>query len=118
MKVLLLIIILLLLSGCALHPRLPYTPAEKILLATAIGTQAGDYISTRGALDRGCVEANPLLKNANAPEMAAVKLLISVIIYGVSNAADTRLTRKVWLGGMSVIFGAITWHNATIDCGN
>ncbi len=110
-----LLILVLLLSGCALHPRLPYTPVEKVMLVSAIGGQVGDYVSSQRAFSRGCIEGNPLM--ANQGVMIGTKLLLGGAAYFVSNAADTHTTRKVWLGLMSIIGWGATWHNGTIDCG-
>ena len=110
-----LLILTLLLSGCALHPRLPYTPVEKAMLVSAIGGQVGDYVSTERGLSRGCVEGNSLM--ANKGVMIGTKLLLGGAVYLVSNAADTHTTRKVWLGLMSIIGWGATIHNENIDCG-
>ena len=110
-----LLILTLLLSGCALHPRLPYTPVEKAMLASAIGGQVGDYVSTERGLSRGCVEGNSLMQNKGV--MIGTKLLLGGAAYFVSNAADTHTTRKVWLGLMSVVGWGATIHNENIDCG-
>ena len=110
-----LLVLTLLLSGCALHPRLPYTPVEKVMLASAIGGQAGDYISSQQAFSRGCVEGNFLMQNQGV--LIGTKLLIGSAAYFVSNAADTHTTRKVWLGILNVFGWGATWHNENIDCG-
>ena len=111
-----LLIVILILSGCALHPRLPYTPVEKVMLASAIGGQVGDYVSTQQGLSQGCVEGNSLV--ANPGVMIGAKLFLGGAAYFVSDAADTHTTRKVWLGLMSVVGWGATIHNENIDCSN
>ena len=115
MKLVIAACLILLLSGCALHPRLPYTSTEKVMLITAIGGQVGDYVSTKRGLSRGCVEGNPLLQNQGV--LIGTKIVFGGAIYLVSNAADTHTTRKVWLGLMSIIGWGVTWHNEAINCG-
>ena len=104
-----------LLSGCALHPRIPYDPVEKVMLATAIGGQVGDYVSSQKAFSRGCVEGNPLLQSNGV--MIGAKVAVAGMTYLVSNACDSHRIRKVWLGLITAIGWGATWHNETIDCG-
>lgn len=108
------VMLLLLLQGCALRPVVPYDLPEKGLLAGAIGGQIFDYTSTKRALARGCVEGNPLMSSDAV--MVAGKVGISVMAYLGANAIPDHKLRKIYLGIIGAIGIGAGIHNETIDC--
>lgn len=108
------VLILLVLNGCAWRPAVPYDNAEKILLGTAIGGQIFDYTSTRRALNMGCIEGNPLMSSDAV--MIASKIGISAMsYYGANSIIDHRM-RKIYLGLIGAIGIGAGVHNEMIDC--
>ena len=99
-----------------------WTGWNKFWFASAIGGQAADVVSTQVALNKGCVEGNPVFgKDPSTGLMVAVKLGVVGVAYyitevymdGHSQQADVRN----WAyGGLAVLgFGAAGW-NASQSC--
>jgi len=85
---LLVLIAALISGGCALKPREPYDNIEKAMLGLVVVGQGFDYVSTQNALDRDCVEANPLMENEGV--FIASKVGVSLMAHFTANALDSR----------------------------
>lgn len=114
---LIIIILMLSIAGCALHPAVPYDPAEKILLGTAIAGQVWDYTSTKNGLDNGCIETNQILgEHPSDAALAGSKIMVMGVAYFGANAIDNHTIRKIYLGIISAIGLAAGAHNSQVDC--
>lgn len=95
---------------------------NKFWLGSAIATYGvGDTVSTINALDRGCVEANPILgKDPDTGIIIVGKLLFfGATWYVIENwiEPEQRQNTRNWMYGLtSVLGGAVTVHNSTINC--
>jgi hypothetical protein len=113
--------VLLLLSGCAtmkesFRVKHEYDLVDKAMLGFAIGGQVADYTSTKDALSRGCVEANPLFgENPNDATLIAGKLAVSTAAVWVGNNTKGAL-RKWSLGTMGLLGAGVALHNYNIQC--
>lgn len=105
MKYLTIILILLGLSTQAQD-----TTFHRSLQYSYIALNMADYVLTQDGLKRGAVEANPLLRNANSLEMAAVKIVATGIVIYLSNKMDRKAAKWVLIG-MNIVYSAIVINN-------
>ena len=111
---LLVLIAALISGGCALKPREPYDNIEKAMLGLVVVGQGFDYVSTQNALDRDCVEANPLMENEGV--FIASKVGVSLMAYFTANALDNHAHRKLLLGAVSALGLGTGAYNSSVKC--
>jgi hypothetical protein len=97
--------------------KMPYDTTEKFMLGAVYATQAGDYMSTKGAFGRGCVEGNSLYgENPSDATLIAGKVFTSLAITWAANNMDDHIWRKILLGASAIAGGGVTYYNSTIEC--
>jgi hypothetical protein len=85
--------------------------------AFAIGAQVADYTSTKDALSRGCVEANPVFgEDPSDASLIAGKVASSLLITWVGNNITNHTGRKVWFGTTGLLVGGVAYHNYNLEC--
>ena len=96
------LVLLLLLQGCAVL-------ADK---RVAAGCQVADGFTTKQALDRGAVEANPFLKNMDGNQIVTLKVLIAgLILWAFPRYEEMSDTQKVMTGALSIVGCGAAIHN-------
>ena len=98
----------MLLTSCV-HVR-PWTPTEKVLLATSWVAIYADYTSTVDILDHGGYERNPLIGSHPSNEKLLVMGITSQII-AITIAHFWPETRVWILGGKTAIHTGCAIHN-------
>ena len=99
------------------RPKSPYTMADKAFMTFAVGSQVMDYVSTKDAFSRGCVEANPMFgEDPSDATLIAGKLLASTVIVWMGNNIENHTYRKWWYGTMGLISTAVVVHNYNVTC--
>ena len=112
---------LLIFSGCStvktcFNPVDPYDTTEKILYGTMVMGQAGDYISTKRALDRGAIESNPIYgENPSDGALLAGKAATVLVGTCVANHMPSGYARKGVLGIVSIMGIGVTIHNEGVQ---
>ena len=114
-KVLSIVLTLFLLTSCA--PKVPFDTIEKGMLGLTTVGQVLDYTSTQDALDRGCIEGNPIIgEDPSSGTLVLTKVISVGIAYTGAYWIDDHTWRKVLLGFTSLLgFGAAA-NNYSIDC--
>ena len=122
MKVIIVLILAITLSGCAtvkesFRVKEPYTTADKAFYTFAVGTQVTDYMSSKDAYSRGCIESSPLYgEHPSDAGLIAGKIASVTLITWLSNNIKDHTARKWWLGTMGLLAGGVTLHNYNINC--
>lgn len=99
----------------------PWTFWNKSLLASAVGANLADIVSTQDGLDRGCTEANPLYgDDPNVGTMVLIKAVaMGVTYYLIENhtAPENRQEWRNWgYGAHTLVGGFAAVHNYNTDC--
>ena len=101
--------------------RTEWTGWNKFWFAGAVGGNAADVISTNDALNRGCVEANPIF--GEDPDMGLIigaKLAALGLSYWFTEyvvaPSERQNARNIVYGAHSLIMSGVAIHNFTIDC--
>jgi len=115
------LLLALLLSSCAGHQKVPWTTANKLAFAAALGGQTLDVASTRDGLSRGCYEMNPLLgRDPSTAQLIGLKALglgfAYIMIEYMSPPEDRQLYRTVGYSFFGAIGSAAAIHNYNLDC--
>jgi hypothetical protein len=121
MKTTTLLLVAMLLCSCASHQQVEWSTANKIALGAAVGGSVLDVHSTNSALNRGCVEANPLLgENPSVGSLILLKAVGIGLIYVISEylvkPKDRQLVRNVGYGAIGLVGVGAAVHNYSINC--
>lgn len=119
MRLFMVVLLLAGLSGCAsLQPNPDeWTDQERIAFGLNIVVHTADAVTTSQGIDRGCVEANPILgSNPNMGSVIAIKALVLGIQYAVYNSPNMGDNTHVFGYISAAIVGGIAIHNSQIDC--
>ena len=120
-NVMLSLLCLLIFSGCAtvktcFNPVEPYDTTEKFLYGTMVIGQAGDYISTKRALDRGAIESNPIYgEDPSDGALIAGKVITVMAGQCIANHMPSGYARKGVLGIVSIMGIGVTVHNEGVQ---
>ena len=98
-----------------------WTLWNKGLFASYVGGQLADTISTADALDRGCVESNPILGDDPSTGMVvAVKVVSGVVIYYLVEKVlvpKWGTNSRNWAYGLgTILYSGIAVHNYGLEC--
>jgi hypothetical protein len=98
-----------------------WTTWNKGLFASYVVANGADIHSTNDALDRGCVEGNPLFgEDPSTGLMVGVKLASGLVIYYLTESVLVPTygtdARNWAYGTMTVLYGGVAAHNYGISC--
>lgn len=111
--------IALALTGCAsLRPNAgEWTDHERYAFALSIAAHAADIATTQSALDRGCVEGNPLYgPSPDIGSVIAVKALVLGLQYAIYNSPNMGENTHVYGYIAAAITGGVAIWNSRQDC--
>ena len=94
-------------AGCS---GVPYSKGDKIAFGALMGTATADWYTTDRAINRGCVEANPLLDDRPSSEQVALLKIGQVgLCWLFGEIWPDKRESIFWTG--SVINGVVAIHN-------
>ena len=83
---------------------------------TVAGCQLADGYTTKRALDRGAVEANPILSGASGDAIMAIKALFAaVLLWAMPGTEDMDKGEKFLYGALSVVGCGAALHNNQVQ---
>lgn len=113
MKISCIVLILLILVGCATNPR-PWTKKEKGILAWSVLAAAADTYTTIEMLDDGNYEMNPILGRYPSDDEVIIYMSVSELLT-ILVAHYYPKYRSCLLGGKALVNSYFTIHNRRLD---
>lgn len=99
------------LIGCATH----WDNGDKTLATIFVVEQVADTVQTQRRLkEPGIVEGNPILKDIGPGALPFVKAATTVVVIWAADHMGP-VSRKVFLGGLDLVYGIIINHNIKVE---
>ena len=83
-----------------------------------MAAQVGDYVSTKDAFSRGCIEGNSTILGENPDDAALLlaKFGSGPLITWAGKNIKNHTARKWWYGTTGLLVGGVVLHNYNITC--